>query len=94
MMSRDYSTTTEGCVKAERIKLRALRASIMKQIDADLARIDRMIRAIDLLDGDPDLEPDADDEDGNDLEDVRHEEEERLQPLIMKGGGFSSGAFS
>lgn len=41
----------------ERAALHALRGRIERTIERDLARIDRCLAALDLLDGDPDLEP-------------------------------------
>lgn len=41
----------------ERAALHALRQSIEATIAADLNRVDRCLAALDLLDGDPDLEP-------------------------------------
>lgn len=42
----------------ERARLAALRATISRQIEADLARVERCLAALDLLDGDTDLEAD------------------------------------
>lgn len=46
----------------EREALRALRKRIKAQIDSDLARVDRCLNALDLIDGDADIEQDAGEE--------------------------------
>lgn len=58
----------------ERRALKALRQRIEAQIDADLARVDRCLNALDLMDGDADVEqdvgemPEAADHTGRDLD--------------------------
>lgn len=53
---------TASSIAAERATLRRLRSGIMEQINADLVRVERMIRALDLIDGDADFELNDDDE--------------------------------
>ena len=47
----------EAATERERANLDALRRAISASIERDLDRIDRCFAALDLLDGDPDLEP-------------------------------------
>lgn len=49
-------------INEEREALRALRKRIQDQIDADLTRVDLCLHALDLMDGDADIEPDAGEE--------------------------------